>query len=60
MTEARQAAEQEIFELRKKADLHLQVGSIEVFNSIQNTISEIQQKHAVFSGIERTPDERTA
>jgi len=60
MTEARQAAEQEIFELRKKADLHLQVGSIEEFNRIQTTIANIQQKHAVFSGIERTPDERTA
>jgi hypothetical protein len=59
-SEARQEAEQEIFELRKKADLYLQAGDTEEFNRIQTTISELQREHAVFSGVKRKNDERTA
>ena len=54
-------AEDEIFHLLKKADLYLQAGSIEEYNRIQTTISELQQKHGAVVGIERKPDnDRTA
>ena len=54
-------AENEIFHLLKKADLYLQAGSIEEYNRIQTTISELQQKHGAITGKGKDEyDERTA
>lgn len=43
-------AENEIYDLRKKADLELQAGSVEAFNQIQQKISQLQQASGAVSG----------
>ena len=46
----RQNAENTIFDLRKKADLELQVGNTEAFQRIQTTIADLQKTTGAVTG----------
>jgi len=56
----RQNAENTIFDLRKKADLELQVGNTEAFQRIQTTIADLQKTTGAVKGAERKDNARTA
>jgi hypothetical protein len=53
MSKVEAEAEAVIFDLRKKADLCLQVGDAEGFARIQNTITNLQKTTGAVKGAER-------
>jgi hypothetical protein len=57
----RQSAAAEIFDLRKKIDVHAQVGDISEVSRLQLQIAELQRQFGAVNGVERKKDnDRTA
>ena len=58
MTDQRQSAEEEIFALRKKIDLHAVAGDVSEVSRLQLKISHLQRKFGAVAGRKRKPDAR--